>query len=258
MGIQKVTFEGANVTAEIDSELYHYLFSLEIGILKGLKKECRCSLSNNMITISDGYVSVYGRIIYIENKTQIVVTPDSTKFGYVVLGVDTLNNTVKLYLKELQGSYPPLIKTVLDSVRGLYELVICAYKKTNTSVTLDNGYKRKIFINDKAKVELLESDIKTRYLPIRKTLIKVSNGAYQVVISNQDELFESTIYLTINNSVLINFLGEALMIFSGSNTSFSYRFANADFTLGIMYENNILSFTCGSTMHKITALFIKK
>ena len=37
MGLQKITFEGGNVTSKVDSDLYHFLFSSDVGILKGLK-----------------------------------------------------------------------------------------------------------------------------------------------------------------------------------------------------------------------------
>ncbi len=39
------------------------------------------TLANNTLTFQDGYVSVYGRIIYIENQTTIGITPDSNKNG---------------------------------------------------------------------------------------------------------------------------------------------------------------------------------
>ena len=64
MGLQKITFEGGNVTAKIDSDLYHFLFSSDVGILKGLKSECSFTLANNTITFSDGYASIIGRLLY--------------------------------------------------------------------------------------------------------------------------------------------------------------------------------------------------
>ena len=105
MGIQKITFDGANVTSKIDADLYHFLFSTEVGILKDVKAQCSYTLANNTITFLDGYVGIYGRIIYIENQTTITISPDSSKFGYVVLGVNTESNTVNLYIKEAPGTY---------------------------------------------------------------------------------------------------------------------------------------------------------
>jgi hypothetical protein len=33
MGLQKITFEGGNVTSKIDSDLYHFLFSSDVGVM---------------------------------------------------------------------------------------------------------------------------------------------------------------------------------------------------------------------------------
>jgi len=258
MGFQKVTFEGGNVTSKIDADLYHYLFSSDVGILKGLKSECSFTLASNTITFSDGYVSVYGRIIYIESQTTIGVTPDSSKYGYVVLGVNTSSNTVSIYLKEQVGSYPSLTLTNLLTTDGLYELVLCSYSKTTTSVTLNSSYIRKLISNDKTRVDSLETEILNRYYPVRKTITKVQNGIYQFLGTNSTELSQSIIYVTINNTVIVTIPGDALFIFIGSNLSVAYRYATGDYTLGVVYENGIVTFSCGSTVHNVTSVFIKK
>jgi hypothetical protein len=258
MGIQKVTFEGGNVTSKVDSDLYHYLFSSDVGILKGLKSECAFTLANNTITFGDGYISVYGRIIYVESQTTIGVTPDSSKYGYVVLGVNTANNSASIYLKEQVGSYPSLTLTNLLTTDGLYEIVLCAYSKTTTSVTLNVSYSRKFITNDKTRVSELETSILNRYYPVRKTVSKIQNGIYQFSGTNSTELSQSIIYVTINNTVVVTIPGDALFIFVGSNTSVAYRYANSDYTLGVVYENGIVTFSCGSTIHNITSVFVKK
>ena len=43
---------------------------------------------------------VQGRLIYIENNTQVIVTPNANRLGYVVLNVDLTNNEVSIYVKE--------------------------------------------------------------------------------------------------------------------------------------------------------------
>jgi hypothetical protein len=257
MGLQKITFEGGNVTSKIDSDLYHFLFSADVGILKGLKNECNYTLANNTITFSEGYVSVYGRMIYIENQTTIGITPNSSKYGYVVLGVNTLNNTVNMYLREQSGSYPSLTRTNLNTSDGLYELVLCSYSKTTTSVTLEN-YSRFYINNDKTKVEDLNTEIINRYLPKRESLNQVTSGTYTFSGTNSTELRDSVIYVTINNTTVITFPGEAMFLFVGSNTSISYRYGNADYSLSVVYENGVVTLTAGSTLHNITSVFMKK
>ena len=142
MGIQKITFDGASVSAKMDADLYHFLFSNRIGILSGIKNSVSFTLANNTITFQDGYIAVYGRLIYIENNTQIAVSPDSAKSGYVILGVNTSSNEVTIYLKEQTGSYPSLTRTNLLNTAGLFEFVLCAYTKTTTSVQLNTTYQR--------------------------------------------------------------------------------------------------------------------
>jgi len=258
MGIQKVTFEGGNVTSKVDADLYHYLFSSDIGILKGLKGECAFTLANNTITFGEGYIALYGRIIYVESQTAIGVTPDSSKYGYVVLGVNTAVNSASIYLKEQVGSYPSLTLTNLLTTDGLYEIVLCAYSKTTTSVTLNTSFSRKFITNDKTRVSELETSILNRYYPVRKTVTKIQNGIYQFSGTNSTELSQSIIYVTINNTVVVTIPGDAIFIFVGSNTSVAYRYANSDYTLGVVYENGIVTFSCGSTIHNVTSVFIKK
>ncbi|RJX25828.1 MAG: hypothetical protein C4537_03700 [Acholeplasma sp.] len=257
MGLQKITFEGGNVTAKIDSDLYHFLFSSDVGILKGLKSECSFTLANNTITFSDGYVSIYGRIIYMENLTTIGITPDSSKYGYVVLGVDSSSNTVSLYLKEQVGGYPSLTMTNLLLTDGLYELVLCAYTKTTTSVTL-TSYTRKMISNDKGRVDSLDDEIFNHYLPVRKQLTLVSAGTYRFSGTNSTELSQAILYVTINNHTVITFPGEQMFLFIGSNTSISYRYASGDYSLSVVYENGIVTLTTGNTTHNITSVFMKK
>ncbi|MCF7930500.1 MAG: hypothetical protein K9L02_03205 [Acholeplasmataceae bacterium] len=257
MGLQKITFEGGNVTSKIDSDLYHFLFSSDVGILKGLKSEVSYTLANNTITLSEGYVSVYGRIIYIENQTTIGVTSDSSKYGYVVLGINTTDNSVSLYLKEQVGGYPSLTTTNLLITDGLYELVLCAYAKTTTSVTL-TSYSRKLISNDKGRVDALDDEIFNHYLPVRKQLTLVSPGTYRFSGTNSEELRESILFVTINNHTVVTFPGEQMFLFVGSNTSISYRYASSDYSLSVVYENGIVTLTTGNTTHNITSVFMKK
>lgn len=258
MGVQKVIFDGANVTSKIDADLHHFLFSQDVGILKGLKQECSFTLSNNTITFQDGYVSVYGRVVYVENQTTVSVIPDSIKYGYVVLSVDTSSNTVQIFVKEEVGTYPTLIQTNLQSLDGVYELALCAYSKTTTSVTLNTDYQRQLIASDRTRVEELEMQLTQHYLPARLTLTKVSNGVYRFTGYNSVTLSESILFLTIEFSTVLVVPGQLLFLVVGSNTSMGYRRAGSDYTLGISYSSDTVTLTCGNTEHRITSAFIKK
>ena len=223
-----------------------------------MKNECECTLANNTITFKDGYVSVYGRIIYIEDQTSVLVSPDSDKYGYVILGINTSNNDVSIYLNEKIGSYPTLTKTNLLTTPGLYEFVICTYSKTTTSVTLNSTNYRSMIKCDKDRVSDLESEFKNKYLPKRLQITKMNPGVYQFRETSSVELSESIIYVTISNSVLISFPGAAMFIFVGSNTSISYGYGGSDYSLGLVYEEETVTLTAGNTYHNITSVFLKR
>jgi hypothetical protein len=258
MGIQKVTFDGANVTSRVDADLNHYLFSKDVGILKGFKQECSFTLANNTITFQDGYASIHGRIVYIENQTTVSITPDSSKFGYVVLAVDTTNNTVQIYAKEAVGTYPTLTRTDLQTIEGVYELALCAYQKTTTSVTLIAEFERQMITSDKVRVDELEEELRLNYYPFKLTLTKISNGVYRFGDVNSVELSQSIMYVVIENTSVVSFPGQLLFLVVGSNTSVGYRYAGADYSLSISYVSGLVTLSCGNTAHRVTSAFIKK
>jgi len=258
MGVQKITFEGGNVTSKIDADLYHHLFSGDVGILQNLKGECQFTLANNTITFSDGYISIYGRVIYVENLTTIGITPDSIKSGYVVLGINTSTNDVTIYLKEQAGGYPSLTITNLLTTDGLYEFVLCAYTKTTTSVTLNNSFERDYVSKDIVKVNDLRTEINDKYLPSTRGVTKVSNGVYQMSGTNSGELIQSIIYVVISNNTIVVFPGDLLFIGTGSNKTISYRVGSYDYSLDLAYADGVLTLTCGSAIHEITTIHLKK
>jgi len=258
MGIQKVTFDGANVTSKIDADLYHFLFSSDVGILKGVKSQCSYTLSSNTITFMDGYVSVYGRIIYLENQTTVSVTPDSSKYGYVVLGIDTQVNTVSLYIKEAVGTYLVLTQTNLQTTEGLYEYALAAYTKTTTSVNLINEFERVMITSDRIRVQELETKLKDFYYPHQLGLTKISNGVYRFGDVNSAILMESILYVVIENTTVVSLPTNQLFIVVGSNSSMNYRYAGSDYSLGISYASGLVTLSLGNTTHRVTQAYLKK
>ena len=94
MALRKITFTNSNVTAQDDSDLYYFLTN-KSGVLKGIKDELAVSVVANKLTFKSGYVSVYGRMIFIEDGTQITVPLNATGYGYIILSVNTLTNKVQ-------------------------------------------------------------------------------------------------------------------------------------------------------------------
>ncbi|MDZ4196353.1 MAG: hypothetical protein U1C51_03775 [Candidatus Izemoplasmatales bacterium] len=258
MGVQKITFDGANVTSKIDADLYHFLFSSDVGILRNVKSGCSYTLANNTITFLDGYVGIYGRIIYVENMTTVSVTPDSNKFGYVVLGIDTQANTVSIYIKEAVGTYPVLTQNNLQNADGLYEFALAAYSKTTTSVTLIIGFERSMITSDKQRISDLEAKVNDRFYPHKLLITKISNGVYRFGDVNSAILMESILYVVIENTTVVSLPTNQLFIVVGSNSSMSYRYAGSDYSLGISYASGLVTLSLGNTTHRVTQAYLKK
>ena len=140
MGLKKLTFDEALNTAKDDAYFNWYLTNKINGIFYDLGNKCEATSINGTITFKDGFVSIYGRRIYIDNGTSISVSLNKTCKGYVILKVDTVNNEVSLTSKEgTSSNYPSLSQTNLLSEDGVFEFPMVGYSKTTTSLTLDKS-----------------------------------------------------------------------------------------------------------------------
>jgi len=258
MGLQKITFEGGNVSAKKDADLYYFLFSNRIGILKGIKSGVTYTLSNNTITFQDGYIAVYGRLIYVENNTSILVSPDSTKNGYVILGVDTNSNEVSMYLKEQTSGFPTLTLNQLINGDGIYEFPLASYSKTSTSVTLTQNFERPVITSYAEMIYNLELKIRSDLEPRVKSPSTISPGVFRITDTSSYELYRSILLITIGNSNIVTVPGASLFYQIGSSNSISYSIYGSTFSLYLKYENGYLTMTCGSTSHIINKVIIYK
>ena len=165
MALQKITFDGSSVTSKRDADINHHLGGLvRAGIIEGLGNECQVSVSNNYITFRDGYVQIYGRRIYVEDGSQVYISLDSTKYGYVVVEVNLSNNSVALKAVETSSSsYPNLTQQDLSTTGTLYQFPITKYKKTTSSITLDTGF-TPTFIKPGLREVKLVKKTKTLYM----------------------------------------------------------------------------------------------
>lgn len=256
MGVQKITFDTSSVSAKVDADIYNFLLSDDTGIFQNFKNSVSYTLSSNVITFKDGYVSIYGRLLYIENDTQITIATDSSRYGLVVLGVNTTNNSATIYTKEATSSYPALTKTNLLNGNGLYELVLCAYSKTTSYVTLDSDYQRLYIVNYKTQISELKTYINTRFIPNSISPTKVSNGVYRVSNLSSQILQRSIIQVIIGGTTVVTIPGVQIFIVVGSNTSTTYRHNGADYSLYFSYAAGDLNISCGATNHTITKVVL--
>lgn len=138
MGLVKITFDGSSVSAKQDADINHYLGGLvPAGIIRGLGDELQITSSNNYIYFKSGYVQIYGRRIYVEPNSNVYISLDSTKYGYVVIQVNLSSNFVSLTkLETSSSSYPSLTQQNLLNGGTIYQMPIAKYSKTTTSLTI--------------------------------------------------------------------------------------------------------------------------
>ena len=139
MAIRKITFNNMNVSSEDDSYLYYLIFNSS-GILKGIKNNCSYSCISNRIIFQSGYVSIYGRLIFIEDSTEISIPLNSTAYGYVVLLVNTGTDEVTLTTEESETEYPTLQQDNLSKGVGIYKFPLVKYTKTTVSLVIDEMF----------------------------------------------------------------------------------------------------------------------
>lgn len=189
MALQKITFDGSSVTAKRDADINHHLGGLvKAGIIEGLGNECSVSVSNNYITLKDGYVQIYGRRIYVEDGSQVYISLDSTKYGYVVVEVNLNTNSVALKAIEVtSSSYPSLTQQDLSKTGTLYQFPIAKYKKTTSSITLDTNFTQIFIKPGLRRANLVKKEIYAmfedmNYETIKSVTIDISPVPYDAIL----------------------------------------------------------------------------
>jgi len=259
MGIKKLTFNGENNTAEQASKIHLTLQSSPCGILQGIGNECAYTFANNTVTFKDGYVSIYGRIIEIENNTTIQLEPDGNYYGYVILKIDIDNELVTLELKE-EASVPSLIKADISLGTGIYELPLVKYQKTISNVYILNNTENLIVKNiENVKADLIDylteeiadsmNEVNTQFVPLK--LQSGKDFFYEINLAD----YPVTIFgLIINKNVDKIFYNGITT--SGSSTGFNYRYIGVDYYAPVTSVNGELKITLAVDSHSISGLWI--
>ncbi len=232
MAIVKITFDAASVSSKMDADINHFLTSGVSGIFYGILGRCQCSTSNNYISFQSGYVQVYGRRIYVESGTKISVSLDGTAYGYVVIKVDLGNNAITLEKKEASSSYPSLTQQDLTNGGLIYELPLCRYSKTSSSVTLDTSYDPPYIYND-------QTNINSKAIQVKSDISSIYGSVWQSLYSTKSgDIYKFNNITTSNasNGVIGVYVGGAYVTFkaaamSGSGGIVYYTYLGNHYTL---------------------------
>ena len=266
MGLKKLTFDEALNTAKDDAFFNYYLTGKTNGIFNDLGGKCKATSANGQITFQDGFITVYGRRVYVESGTSISVPLDSTKKGYVIVKIDTVNNSVTLALKEGDASnYPTLTQTNLLEEDGIYEQPLCSYEKTTTSlvtgmheVTLikdmktlytqaDNSIKNSL----NYAIEDIEDTIGVSSYSL--TWSKNSGALYTYNITSIMDKDHMIISAHIGNDFI---LAPLRMLKSVTSFSFTYHYLNSTYTGTIEYSSGNLYFELAQSSHPMNKSII--
>ena len=261
MGLVKITFDGSNVTSKQDADInYHVTGLVPAGIIRGLGKELAYSVSNNYITFQDGYVQIYGRRIYVESGSQVYVSLDSTKYGYVVITVNLSNNTVNLGVVEsTSSSYPTLTQENLHQSGTTYQMPIAKYSKTATSLTLQTL--ERTFIETPLSVANTGYNRAVEYMedyydPYNWKGDWYSNKSNIYLTNDQWATYTKTMFiLHLNIGITVCVPGRFISSISSFTVDYYYNGKMYTISTGCSSSHQYLIFTCSDTSHFIKNVY---
>lgn len=177
MSLQKITFTNSTVSAQKDADFYYFLLN-DIGVLRGIKHGLQVTNNVNRIVFKSGYVNIYGRMLFIEEDTTVTIPLDQVAYGYVIIRVNTSNNTAELTYKEGTANYPDLTQENIMQEFGIYEFALAKYSKTSTNLALQEFTPKYIYRKESSYLGTENKD---------KVLI-VGNDGYIALQSKDDIL----------------------------------------------------------------------
>lgn len=260
MALRRITFDGATVSSKDDADVNYHLFNLlPAGIIKGLGNSVSVSAGNNTITFGSGYIQIYGRRIYMEANTQVPITLDGTKNGYIIVDLNLAVNELKLEKLEVSSGWPGLIQNNLSTAVGRFQFPIAKYTKTATSLTLDVSY--------------------TNNRPLIKTINEIvtekNQGIYSWVQSNYNcatltpldpeaaimaydigdlslDITTCLVHIRLGRKAVFTISGNHLE--ASSVQTLSYFYYGSTHYLTIEYKLGIMALFSSHAEHKVTAV----
>lgn len=257
MGLIKITFDGSSVSAKQDADINHHVTGLvPAGIIRGLGSDLSLSASNNYITFQAGYVQIYGRRIYVEAGSQVYVSLDSTKSGYVIIDVNLATNTALLTTVE-GSSYPTLIQNDLSKTGTRYQMPIARYTKTATSLTIDTSFQR-TFIETPLSVadsgyQKAKTYVNENYSSWARSYADESTASTWKYRIDSWDWSDGMILVNINDCVIIPVSGN--FINNHSNGLLYYMYDGVSYRLGVSkVASDAFMISTSTSSHKVKSI----
>ncbi|WP_348736231.1 hypothetical protein [Spiroplasma endosymbiont of Ammophila pubescens] len=144
MAVVGKTFNNYNIEAVDDANIQNYFLSNntenKVGIIKNNEKVLYTQ-NNNKIIFNQNYILIYGRLLEIEENTEIELiqpsNPNETYYGYVIIKVNLgQSDPVNLEIKYNNGSSPNLQNdNLINKENGIYEIALISYQATSNNIT---------------------------------------------------------------------------------------------------------------------------
>jgi hypothetical protein len=257
MAVKKLTFNGENNTAEQASKIHLALQSSPCGVLEGIGSECAYTFANNKITFKSGLVSVYGRMVEIEESTEVRLEPDGHLYGYLVLYVSTHDDTVLLQLKE-SASLPSLQQDNLSVSPGVFEMPLVKYQKTLTAVSILQNTEELLVKNiETIKSETVE-ELKYHFESVgtrEVTRTDHLNASHYFNLS-LNETGKVLLMMTINDVTDRVFSSNIISL--GPGTGIHYILNGTSYLAELVRYDTRIVITTASSSHEVTGLWVIK
>ncbi len=137
MALINYTSPNVNNTAVSDA-IKHYGQIGASGIFKIEGATLTATSNGGTITFGKGYASIQGRFLEMEQGTTFAITMSGGAYGYVCLTFNWQTEEASIVNIEGSTSYPSLTQdNMIASNDGTYQLPICKYTRTSTTITIE-------------------------------------------------------------------------------------------------------------------------
>ncbi len=183
------TFNNHNIEAVDDANIQNYFLSNnaenKIGIIKNNEKVL-FTQNSNKITFNQNYILIYGRLLELEENTEIELiqpsNPNETYYGYVIIKVNLgQSDKVNLEIKYNKDSSPNLQNdNLINKENGIYEIALISYQTTSNNITNIKELLNYIEINQLTKNINEIKNIKQEYEKINNEINNTDKNAKNV------------------------------------------------------------------------------
>ncbi len=189
MAVVGKTFNNHNIEAVDDANIQNYFLSNntenKVWIIKNNEKVF-FTQNNNKITFNQNYILIYGRLLELEENTEIELiqptNPNETYYGYVIIKVNLgQSDPVNLEIKYNNGSSPNLQNdNLINKENGIYEIALISYQATSNNITNIKELINYIEINQLTKNINEIKNIKQEYEKINNEINNTDKNAKNI------------------------------------------------------------------------------